>query len=332
MNKMVCLDERYSTTRMLFKIVNDECLKKDRKIKEECKWNINNLEFNIKNSKLIGNSEDKFETVLFLPEGEGRKGEGGLRTKGYFKKSYKDKPLISIITVVFNGEKFLEETIQSVINQSYDNVEYIIIDGGSTDGTLDIIKKYEDRIDYWISEKDSGISDAFNKGIICCFGELIGILNADDYYEKDAFLNVINTYLNLDKNSPAILYGKTYKITTKSEKLVKKDNKRSWCMSVPFSHCSSFITKSYYKKFGLYNIAFKIAMDIELLMRGLKIVNYISLENFIATQRDGGISDINRIKGYKEYIKASKGYCSFIKSYMFYIIKVLLVYKNKVLL
>lgn len=80
---------------------------------------------------------------MFLPEGE-----GGLRTKGYFKNSFEDKPLIGIITVVFNGE-----TIQSVINQTYDNIEYIIIDGG----TLDIITKYEDQIDYWVSERDKGI-------------------------------------------------------------------------------------------------------------------------------------------------------------------------------
>jgi len=94
--------------------------------------------------------EDKFETVLFLPEGEGRKGQGGLRTQGYFKKSLPDKPLITVITVVFNGEEFLEETIQSVINQTYDNVEYIIIDGGSTDGNLVVVCNYEHVTDYWL--------------------------------------------------------------------------------------------------------------------------------------------------------------------------------------
>lgn len=136
MTDILSLDEGYSTTRLLTQ----------------------------EKPQIINTPEDKFETVLFLPEGENRKGEGGLRTKGYFKKSFDDKPLISIITVVFNGEKYLEETIQSVINQTYSNVEYIIIDGGSTDGTLDIIKKYEDQIDYWVSEKDKGIYDAMNKG------------------------------------------------------------------------------------------------------------------------------------------------------------------------
>ena len=90
------------------------------------------------------------------------------------------KPLISVITVVYNGEKYLEETIQSIINQTYDNVEYIIIDGGSTDGTVDIIKKYEDRIDYWVSEKDKGISDAFNKGVKVAKGDYINFQGDGD--------------------------------------------------------------------------------------------------------------------------------------------------------
>jgi glycosyltransferase involved in cell wall biosynthesis len=90
--------------------------------------------------------------------------------------------LISIITVVFNGEQFLEETIRSVINQNYDNVEYIIIDGGSTDGTLNIIKKYEDKISYWVSEKDGGIYDAMNKALDVASGVWINFMNAGDSF------------------------------------------------------------------------------------------------------------------------------------------------------
>lgn len=149
-----CLDPSYSTTRLV-----------------------------TRETPNIENPPDaKFASVLFLPEGEGRKGKGGLRTNGYFKKSLSDKPLITVITVVFNGEKYLEETILSVINQTYDNVEYIIIDGGSTDGTVDIIKKYEGQLDYWLSESDNGIYDAMNKGLRLATGDYIHFLNAGDTF------------------------------------------------------------------------------------------------------------------------------------------------------
>ena len=90
----------------------------------------------------------------FLDTQSERKVERGLRKQGYFKSSEKDKPLISVVTAVYNGEKFLEQALKSVLSQSYDNVELIVIDGGSTDGTLDIIKKYDKQINYWVSEPD----------------------------------------------------------------------------------------------------------------------------------------------------------------------------------
>ncbi|MCI5150423.1 MAG: glycosyltransferase [Candidatus Electrothrix sp. MAN1_4] len=130
-----------------------------------------------------------FKTVLSLPEGEGRQGEGGLRTQGYFKRSLRDKPLITVITVVFNGAQHLEETILSVIGQTYDNVEYIIIDGGSTDGTLDIIRQYEHAVDYWVSEKDEGIYDAMNKGIRLFNGNWINFMNSGDLFFSEKNLS-----------------------------------------------------------------------------------------------------------------------------------------------
>lgn len=262
----ITIHPNHSTTRLCYKLLDDKYLDENGKIKEEYKFSINIPKFKIQNSKLIGKPEDKFETMLFLPEGEGRKGEGGLRTKGYFKFSYEnlmvndeclimdeskkdnisDKnkiqnptskiqhskkwyivdhdgnpvepapdyiqtqitshlsqltshsspltslPLITVITVVYNGAKYLEETIQSVINQTYPNVEYIIIDGGSTDGTLDIMKKYEDYIDYWISEKDAGIYDAMNKGVEVAFGNWVYFLGSDDaLVDNQVFYNLI---------------------------------------------------------------------------------------------------------------------------------------------
>lgn len=105
---------------------------------------------------------------------------GGLRTKGITKSSRPGEPLISVVTVVYNGAETLEQTIRSVLGQTYCNVEYVIIDGGSTDGTLDIIRKYEDKIDWWQSGPDGGIYDAMNKGISLATGDFLIFLGADD--------------------------------------------------------------------------------------------------------------------------------------------------------
>ena len=261
MTNTICLDENYSTTRFL-----------------------------TKEKPIIENRlEDKFETVLFLLEGENRKGEGGLRTKGYFKKSNSDKPLISIITVVFNGEKYLEQTIRSVIHQNYDNVEYIIIDGGSIDGTLDIIKKYEDQIDYWVSEKDEGIYYAMNKGISLSSGDLVGLINADDYYELDTIENVVISYQsNLQGD---IFYGNMYLIDDKKnilEKRVASDWKLYFGMSL--NHPATFITKKIYIK-RLFNLDYNIASDYDFLLScKLDGMTFSYIDKNLAFMRNGGES------------------------------------------
>ncbi len=127
----------------------------------------------------VNEVDNRISSLLFLPPHSLRQGEGGLRTQGLFKKIDKNERIISVITVVFNGDKYLEQTIQSVINQSAD-LEYLIIDGGSTDGTLDIIKKYDNQIDYWVSEPDEGIYDAMNKGTISALGTHTLHINGDD--------------------------------------------------------------------------------------------------------------------------------------------------------
>ena len=117
------------------------------------------------------------------------------------------RPLVSVVTVVFNGEKYLEETIQSVINQTYDNVEYTLIDGGSTDGTVDIIRKYEDKIAYWISEPDNGIFDAMNKGADKATGEYIYYLNAGDvFYSRNTLFDIMP--LKIQTTFPPFIFKK----------------------------------------------------------------------------------------------------------------------------
>jgi len=314
------------------KLIDDKYLDNNGYISNDYKFKLNFPEFNIKDSIIIGKPEEKFETKLFLPIGEGRKGEGGLRTKGYFKFSYKkvddkwffcdfygnilkeapediqkkieeytrslDKdqninylPLITVITVVFNGAKTIEETIQSVINQTYPNVEYIIIDGGSTDGTLDIIKKYEDRIDYWVSERDRGIYDAMNKGIVLAIGDIIGIINADDWYELDTLKIVCDGYLNTDMLT--ILHGNMNII--KDEKLFylakPKNNLDILKKGMILNHPTVFVPSEIYKNYGLFSIDYKIASDWEMMLRFyLKNINFMNIDSTLANFRLGGAS------------------------------------------
>lgn len=121
---------------------------------------------------------------------------GGLRRHGLIKKDDPTTPLVSIVTVVKNGVGFLEETIQSVISQSYENVEYIVIDGGSDDGTVEIIRTHENAIDLWVSEPDAGFYDGLAKGMSLTTGSIIGYLNADDVYFPGALSTVADVFVN----------------------------------------------------------------------------------------------------------------------------------------
>jgi glycosyltransferase involved in cell wall biosynthesis len=190
--------------------------------------------------------------------------DGGLRKKNIFKSNKKNQPLITIVTAVFNGEKYLEESILSLHKQLYGNYEHIIIDGGSTDGTIDIIKKYEDKIDYWCTEKDKGIYDAFNKGMKLASGEYLGFLNSDDIYSDHA-LKILTKYIErypekdfffgAVKKHWGILYGyKPYKI--------------HWSWGFYSSHSTGFFIKTNSaKKVGLYNLKYKYSADYDYFFR-----------------------------------------------------------------
>lgn len=201
--------------------------------------------------------------------------------------------LISIVTVVYNAEEYLEETIKSIINQTYKNIEYIIIDGGSTDGTVDIIKKYEDKIDYWISEKDNGIYDAMNKGIKATNGNWINFMNAgDSFYSNDTFKNI---FLNNDLQNVDVLYGNHKVIYPKKTRIARAGNIEDLWKGSIFCHQSTFISSSVHKD-HLYNYSNKIGADFEFfysLYKQNKSFKYLDI--IISNYSAGGLSDIKRI-------------------------------------
>ena len=187
----------------------------------------------------------------------------GLRKRGTLKKDKKNLPLVSIITVVLNNKKFLEQSINSVQNQRYKNHEHIIIDGKSTDGTVKILRKNNSKIDYWISQKDRGIYDAMNKGMKLSRGSLIVMLNSDDVFYKHA-LKIATSYFNRYKNID-FLFGSVIKY-----KLLY--GYRPWKIRWSFGFYSThsigfFIRKKSQKKVGYYNTKYKISSDYDFFYR-----------------------------------------------------------------
>jgi len=203
-----------------------------------------------------------------------------------------ENPLISIITVVFNGVKTLEQTMQSVFNQTYSNIEYIIIDGGSTDGTLDIIEKYKHKIAYWVSEPDEGLYDAMNKGIKIATGELIGIVNSDDWYESNTVETVVENYHMFPHRK--IFHGDMFIVDEANNKRLYKFNKSVFKFKyygATYNHPTFFVTKDEYEAHK-YNIKLKSVADIQFTLDAYllnkEVFHYINrpLSNF----RLGGVS------------------------------------------
>jgi len=175
-------------------------------------------------------------------------------------------PLISIITVVYNGERFLQQTIDSVFNQTYKNIEYIIIDGGSTDGTLSIIKANEHKISKWISEPDKGLYDAMNKGILLAKGSLIGMINSDDWYEHNVVDIMVEAFIANPKNT--IFHADRYDVHDDGSKSLKRFNKSSFKFKyygMTYNHPSMFVAKEEYNK-HLYNIKLRALADYQFVL------------------------------------------------------------------
>jgi glycosyltransferase involved in cell wall biosynthesis len=199
-------------------------------------------------------------------------------------------PYISIITVVYNSAKTIEQTIQSVIQQPYQNKEYIIIDGGSTDGTVEIIKKYSTYLSYWVSEHDNGIYDAMNKGIVYAKGDLIGIINSDDWYEKDILNTLAEHYKEFKCDH--VIYGllrifkdeEFYSLVGNSIRVLHDDT---------IMHPTCFIPRKFYETYGNYSTEYKYSADYDLIIRFVNLgLKFFFIEKPIANFRLGGISSI----------------------------------------
>jgi glycosyltransferase involved in cell wall biosynthesis len=222
-----------------------------------------------------------------------------------FPNAHMSKPLISIITVVLNGEKHLEETILSVVNQKYKNIEYIVVDGGSTDGTLDIIDKYQKFISKFISEKDEGIYEAFNKGLALSSGDWIGFVNSDDILLE----NALEILIRYHKKNPNIhfLFGS-----------VKKHwgvlhGYKPWKIHFLWNFYSShstgfFITKDAAKIVGNYDTQYKYSSDFDyfyrmIVKKKLRGIATKKNEMFGIFRRGGFSSKVNFLDHFFETIK-----------------------------
>lgn len=198
---------------------------------------------------------------------------------------------VSIITVCRNSETTIRDTIESVLNQTYPNIEYIVIDGKSTDTTLDIIKEYEPlfrgRMRY-ISERDNGIYNAMNKGIRMAEGSLIGIINSDDFYETDAVETVVR---NMDSNQCQVIYGYMRILDKNTKKRIVKDNHKN-LRNEMIPHPTCFVTRKTYQKYGLFLEWFKVAADYELMLRlyGKEDVIFTQIKKVVSCFRLGGAS------------------------------------------
>lgn len=211
------------------------------------------------------------------------------------------KPKLSIVTISFNSEKTLEETIKSVVSQNYENLEYLIIDGGSKDHTLDIVSKYRDKIAVVVSEPDKGISDAFNKGIMKATGEIIGIINSDDILLPGALQAIADNYdPSIDVYSGNVLFwnDKT------NETVVCKPTLDFGKLKLQYkiAHPSRFITKAAYNKYGVYDIRFRYNMDGNLLCRFfLKGAKFIHIDKELTKFRMGATTSDPVYKKKEDY-------------------------------
>jgi glycosyltransferase involved in cell wall biosynthesis len=208
------------------------------------------------------------------------------------------QPLISIIMAVYNGEKYIEQAMLSVLNQTYSNIEFIIIDGGSTDGTVGIVKKYNHRLHYWISEKDSGVYNAWNKGLAKATGNWISFVGADDFlYNNTVIEDSIKDLNHAISNGTRYVYGKVNLLTASGERVIAvwgddwATSKKNIFRYMSVTHCGAFHHKEMFTEHGVFDETFRITGDYEFLLREFsKGHDALFIDRTIAVMHAGGLS------------------------------------------
>jgi glycosyltransferase involved in cell wall biosynthesis len=216
-------------------------------------------------------------------------------------------PLVSIITVVRNGADTIETTIKSVINQSYENIEYVVIDGLSTDNTNQIIDQYKHKIDYYVSEADKGIADAWNKGLVACTGDLICILNSGDTLPADYVFNVV-------KNTPidrAIFaypsHVKKINDLGKTIATVKQSfNQPNFITGIGILHPGCFATRKTVELVGKFSLQYRIAIDSDWIFRCYQAGVIFQKLDTDCEMLEGGVSSTANLAAYGEYLQAMR--------------------------
>jgi len=203
---------------------------------------------------------------------------------------------VSIITVVYNNVEYIGNAIQSVLSQDYDNIEYIVIDGGSTDGTVDIVKEYQDKISVFISEPDEGIYDAMNKGIALATGNVIGILNSDDFYINELTIGKVVKEFK-EKKVDSVYADLVYVEPKNLNKTVRyydsgNFNPSKFSYGWMPAHPTFFVKRKAYEKYGVFRTDLKIAADFDILARFLYIhkISYSYTKEVLVKMRTGGVS------------------------------------------
>lgn len=248
-------------------------------------------------------NNEQFVTQQFWTDHTENFQEGGLRTHRKVKTSSNNKPLITIVTIVYNDEQFIEQTIQSILTQTYDNIEYIVIDGNSTDKTLNIIKQYDSKIDYWISDKDKGIYDAMNRGIQLANGVMIGLINSGDYCASDAIEYFAKAY---DEKSDCF-YTDIHIVFDSMQMITKKLSSFQCWKGMPICHQSLFISTKTYKKVGLYDLSYALLADYDLFLKIFQSNQYTFkyVPEAIIYAREGRSNNSAMIKMAKESLKVA---------------------------